>query len=66
MPTRHMEYAIIQDTIETELPSLWNNAIGNVLIGRCSSSGVIHELSSRPQRFLSPDATSLRPSVPTN
>ena len=24
---------------------------------------VIHELSSRPQQFLSPDATSLRPSV---
>ena len=28
MPTRHMVHAIIQDTIETELPSLWNNATG--------------------------------------
>ena len=39
MPTKHMVRAIIQDTIETELPSFWNNAIGNVLIGRYSSSG---------------------------
>ena len=31
--------AIIQDTIEMELPSLWNSATGDVLIGRCSSSG---------------------------
>ena len=38
MPTRHVVCAIIQNTIEMELPSLWNNATGDVLIGRCSSS----------------------------
>ena len=35
MPTRHVVCANIQDIIEMELPSLWNNATGDVLIGRC-------------------------------